>query len=387
MVKIDRKTQKIFCAGNPSDIGQYGSGAAGTKLPSTDLDVLQALAAYEQGWSDATIGGSKRPPLEEFNGLNYINTTQLSYLFQEGIAEYDPGTTYYINSVVKESGTYNLYGSLTDDNIGNALSDVVNWQLLGNLSALSGISGLGTAAFEDTGTTDGTIPLIGVGDKLSSSLLEDATETVKGVAEVATQAETNTGTDDSTIITPQKLQNAILGFDYLLEQSASNSATIEFINLPLIDYSNFLFVISGVRPTNNAVNFSIRVSVDNGSSWNATPGYRYAMSGRHTGGGNVTDDATADNQIVCNDNGGGNQVGSFLNGGFNMNLQAFNLDSNIQDKQFAFQSVYATATAARNADAVGTGVFWATQLPVNGIQFFFNAGLIAEGHFELYGIR
>ena len=35
---------------------------------------------------------------------------------------------------------------------------------------------------------------------------DQATETVKGVAEIATQAETNTGADDSTIVTPLKLK-------------------------------------------------------------------------------------------------------------------------------------------------------------------------------------
>jgi hypothetical protein len=66
----------------------------------------------------------------------------------------------------------------------------------------------GTASSKDIGIVDGTVPLIGVGDKLSSSLLEDATETVKGIAEVATQAETDAGILDNKIVTPLKLSNA-----------------------------------------------------------------------------------------------------------------------------------------------------------------------------------
>ena len=37
----------------------------------------------------------------------------------------------------------------------------------------------------------------------------DATETVKGVAEIATQAEVTTGTDDTRIVTPLKLATAV----------------------------------------------------------------------------------------------------------------------------------------------------------------------------------
>ncbi len=39
--------------------------------------------------------------------------------------------------------------------------------------------------------------------------LPDATETIKGVAEIATQAETNAGIDDTRMITPLKLKNAV----------------------------------------------------------------------------------------------------------------------------------------------------------------------------------
>lgn len=54
--------------------------------------------------------------------------------------------------------------------------------------------------------------------------LTDATETRKGVAEIATQAETNAGTDDSRIVTPLKLKNA--SFLQNLAKKYSGSTTI-----------------------------------------------------------------------------------------------------------------------------------------------------------------
>ncbi|MCK5375427.1 MAG: hypothetical protein KAJ40_09085, partial [Alphaproteobacteria bacterium] len=152
MAKITRETQKIF-ANAAANNGVFGSGQLGTKVISNDLAVLQGLAAWDSGWLDAVLGTKKFPPLEEFQSLNFINTYQLSYLFQEGVSEYDAGTTYYINSWVKKTGTNQLYASLTDTNLGNALTDPVEWKLI--------FDGDATVVFDlvlnyaaDTGTAD-----------------------------------------------------------------------------------------------------------------------------------------------------------------------------------------------------------------------------------------
>lgn len=171
MARLDRKTQKVFASAAANN-GQFGSAQLGTKVLSNDITVLQALAAYLNGWNDATIGSKKFPTLEEFQALSYIETRQIAYIFQEGIVEYDSGTTYYQKSVVKQTGTYQLYGSITDNNAGNSLADPTKWLALIDLSAL----------------------------------VADASETVKGILEIATAAETKTGIDDTRAITPLKLK-------------------------------------------------------------------------------------------------------------------------------------------------------------------------------------
>ena len=133
---LTRIKQKIF-AGSSSNIGQFGSAQVGTKVLSTNPLTLQNLSNYDYGWDQATLSGKKLPPLEEMNGLFYINTYQLSYLFQEGIPEYESTTEYRINSIVKKSGTTELYKSLTDANIGNALTNATYWSLLGDLSKIT----------------------------------------------------------------------------------------------------------------------------------------------------------------------------------------------------------------------------------------------------------
>jgi hypothetical protein len=172
MARIARKFQKIF-ASSATNNGVFGSGADNTKVLSNDVETLQSKAAFLTGWLDAVIGTKKFPPLEEFQSLNYINTSQLAYIFQEGVPEYNALTTYYTNCIVKETGTYKLYGSVTNANVGNALSNATYWQLLVDLGA---------------GTT-----------------LPVASESTQGIIQIATAAETNTGTNDTKAITPLKL--------------------------------------------------------------------------------------------------------------------------------------------------------------------------------------
>lgn len=129
MAKIQRKAQKIFAGNaNASMIAVFGSMKTGTPVYSSDVETLQSTA-YGLGWDDALLS-DKAPYLEEMNGVQYGLSSQIAYLLQEGISEYDSNTTYYKNSVVKdpnESNEVALYRSLTNDNTGNPLTDTVNW--------------------------------------------------------------------------------------------------------------------------------------------------------------------------------------------------------------------------------------------------------------------
>lgn len=129
MAKITRKTQKIF-GGNSSNNAQYGSAREGTFVLDNDPDVIQALPAWESGINAATISGEKLPALEENQGVHYVQTRQIAYVLQEGVPEYDTGTEYHQNSLVKESGTVKIYKSLTDNNSGNPLADPISWKMV-----------------------------------------------------------------------------------------------------------------------------------------------------------------------------------------------------------------------------------------------------------------
>ena len=195
MARLDRKTLKIF-AKDATNNGVFGSGQDGTKVITNNIATLQSKPAWYNGWLDAIIGTKKFPPVEEFQSVQYVHSYMTAYLFQEGIPEYDSATTYYTKSIVRKSGTYEIYGSKINDNVGNPLPSGVdddNWEYLQDLSIQA----------------------------------QQATETVAGIAEIATAAETKAGTDDQRIVTPLKLKPFALrpgmGIDWWLSALPDDS--------------------------------------------------------------------------------------------------------------------------------------------------------------------
>lgn len=130
MSKISRVTAKLFGSGAGLDqIAQFGSLAAGSANFTTNPATIQALSEWLDGWFSAVIGGNS-PAIEDMNAFCYVMAYQICYAFQEGVAEWDSGTTYYIGSVVNSSGR--LYVSITDTNLNNAVTDTANWYPFNN---------------------------------------------------------------------------------------------------------------------------------------------------------------------------------------------------------------------------------------------------------------
>lgn len=132
MAKISRAYQKIFGSAAPGagvgSVGKFGSLAAGSPTPSTSLSVIQALAAWTEGWLTAVIGNNG-PCMEDMNGFCFVVTTQLAYLLQQGVQEWDATTPYYKGSLTNVAGI--LYISLTDNNVNHATTDTTYWAIAG----------------------------------------------------------------------------------------------------------------------------------------------------------------------------------------------------------------------------------------------------------------
>ena len=129
MPKITRATQQIFGSNAPStQITAFGTAMTANPVYTTDPAELQTNASLT-GWA-AAIEADKAPFEEDTNGLFYLITRQLAYLFQQAPVEWDAGTEYYQNSLctVVQDGILVIKRSLTDNNINNnPVTDNVNW--------------------------------------------------------------------------------------------------------------------------------------------------------------------------------------------------------------------------------------------------------------------
>lgn len=75
-------------------------------------------------------------------------------------------------------------------------------------------------------TTAKTSLLAAINEVNAKPAAVDASETVKGVAELATQAETNTGTDDLRIVTPLKFQTRLAAYAQPLDSDLTTLASV-----------------------------------------------------------------------------------------------------------------------------------------------------------------
>lgn len=129
MPRLARKNIKVF-AGSATNNGVFGSLQANNPTTTSDVEQLQSLSAWGEGWNAATETSEELPPLEEIQGVEYVTTYQQAYIMQEGVPEWAATVTYYKGGLAKEvtSTGFRIYNSLTDNNTGNLLSDTSNWK-------------------------------------------------------------------------------------------------------------------------------------------------------------------------------------------------------------------------------------------------------------------
>lgn len=105
MALLDRVFQKIFGkSADSNDMGIVGSKANNNPQTSKDIAEIQSLSNWESGMRNI-VSTSNAPYLQDHNSLFYVITSQLAYLFQAGIAEWESQTEYFSGkSVVLRSG-------------------------------------------------------------------------------------------------------------------------------------------------------------------------------------------------------------------------------------------------------------------------------------------
>lgn len=127
MSKLTRQTLPQFGAtvNAGSEIGQFGAYA--TLQYGNTISLLVSGTAWSRGWFAETIA-TNRPFIQDMNAIDFVYGYMLCYILQQGIPEYDAGTTYYVGSICCVSGI--PYVSLTNTNLGNTpSSSSANWSV------------------------------------------------------------------------------------------------------------------------------------------------------------------------------------------------------------------------------------------------------------------
>lgn len=140
MSRLSRITQLIFgSTATTNQLKVFGSLAASAPTNATNIGTgtggVQNLSNYLAGWYAAVIG-SASPTIQDMNSLFWMITSQLAYILQSGVPEWDSATTYYGGNIATDDAG-NLYFSLIDNNLNNALTDVSAWQI----TTRSGVAG------------------------------------------------------------------------------------------------------------------------------------------------------------------------------------------------------------------------------------------------------
>lgn len=167
MAILTRIKAVIFgSSGGTSDFGKIGSQSAGSPEYTKDLDDIQSLSQYLTGLSAITNSGVQPPYMQDINALYYLITSQIAYMMQSGIPEYQTDTNYYNGiSLVQVNGDVylSISGTSGSPNIGNTpASSPSNWRLIlsktGSFS--KGVVGEIYALTEKTSIADGDVFLI-----------------------------------------------------------------------------------------------------------------------------------------------------------------------------------------------------------------------------------
>jgi len=144
MSKLTRVIQKIF--GETAGVGEFGVFGSNAASPpgtnSKDLTLIQSLSQYLAGWFSATASAAEPPRIEDRNSLDLLWSSQLAYLFQNGLAEWQADTKYYLDvSFVQVDGS--IYQAVLGDDVTNDNtnktpgSNPLWWKLISQLEAVS----------------------------------------------------------------------------------------------------------------------------------------------------------------------------------------------------------------------------------------------------------
>ena len=130
MSLLSRITAKVYGSGlapsSDHSMTTFGTAKAATPTYSNDPAAIQT-AQWLLGLA-ATLASGQAPYMQDVNGVWFVLSYLISYLYQAGIAEWDAGTNYALGSFCRGPSTGNLFVSQQTNNLNHAVTDT-NWWL------------------------------------------------------------------------------------------------------------------------------------------------------------------------------------------------------------------------------------------------------------------
>ncbi len=164
-------------------------------------------------------------------------------------------------------------------------------------------------------------------------------------------------------------------------QSASNEATLDFIDGFSSEFTSYVFEIEGINvvsPQTEALFY--RISTDGGASWEIGVDYVNVLLGYNNSGTTSNIGVTAPAGFLTS-----TQV-SYLRDGVYGTVKFYGLSQSSAPKRGFVQTTWGDTAGLNN---FCTGSSWystAGGFEVNGIQFFFNTGNILSGTIRMFGV-
>lgn len=168
------------------------------------------------------------------------------------------------------------------------------------------------------------------------------------------------------------------GYRILLQsQTASSSATLDFVTGFSSSYSSYIMEFQLVKPGTDNQILQLQFSIDGGVSWIATNSYLYVQQGLNSA-------STATTSL----SGSGNpcnliSIGSSTTGGVQGEMQLWAVSQVSQSKGTMHTTFQDAGTNLVNCQG---SVFLNSGAVINGIRIFFASGNIASGTIRLFGV-
>ncbi|MBU6140459.1 MAG: phage tail protein [Proteobacteria bacterium] len=310
--------------------------------------------------------------------LGFASTPQVNLVVSSQAINNDPNFSTNVNNAIN---AINSSISGINTSLSQKLVKAQNLADLSDAAVARQNLGLGTVATKDTGTASGKVPLVGT---------SSATESLAGLAAIASQAEADTCSNDSKFITPLKLGSGIFGkFRKITTLTASNSSQL---NQSLSSSKAYLFFFNYILPTNNGAAICAQVSTDNGASW-ANSGYLSRNSAGSTSDAETSNTNNtgrfsltrfdADSNTGQSNDGGAGLCGTFV---------IFNPSLTTKNKQVRWETEWVCTVAySYQWSARGSGRWNGSAAAINAVRFIMkspnsdsNNGLIASGSIDVY---